>query len=150
MTVTLDGRPARPEENRGYFELIEGGILSIPQASNNPGTSHTIDAVTNQPDLTVGERGDILMFTTRNAARPFLGRYALSIDPTNPTLQSDVAEVAWFLRGKTLHRRVLLVAPGVAQNPSFASLPKNTFFANNDISVRLVQWPNSCPTAWAT
>ena len=94
----------------------------------------------------MGQRGDILMFTTRNAARPFVGRYALNVDQTNPTLQSDVAEVAWFLRGTTLHRRVLLVAPGVAQNASFASLPKGTFFANNDISARLVNGklvPNS-------
>ena len=32
VTVTLDGRPVRPEENRGYFELIEGGILGMPRA----------------------------------------------------------------------------------------------------------------------
>ena len=84
VTVTLDGRPARPEESQGYFEYIEGGILSIPQASGNPGTPQAINAVTNEPDLTVGERGDILMFTTRNAARPFLGRYALNVDPITP------------------------------------------------------------------
>ena len=145
ITVTLDGRPTRPEENRGYLELIAASILPTPQAYNG---------ATNTTDFTVGAgtadashvRSDILMFTTRNATRPFLGRYALSADPTNPTLQSDVAEVAWFLRGKNLHRRVLLVAPGVAQNPSFASLPKNTFFGSNDISARLVNGqivPNS-------
>ena len=58
------------------------------------------------PGSNVGERGDILMFTTRNAARPFVGRYAFG---AASIVQSDVAEVAWFLRGKTLHRRVLLV-----------------------------------------
>lgn len=149
LTVTPDGRPARPEENRGYLEFIEGGILSLPQASGNPpalqllgsGSPQAINpqSATSLPfDLAVGERGDILMFTTRNADRPFVGRYALSADPTNPTMQSDVAEVAWFLRGKTLHRRVLLVAPGVAQNPQFSQLASSTFFAYNDISVRLV------------
>ena len=61
------------------------------------------------------------MFTTRNAARPFLGRIApnLSTDANNPVLQSDVAEVAWFLRGTTLHRRVLVVAPGVDSKSRF-------------------------------
>src|SRR5208283_901168 len=107
----------------------EGGILSTPLAIND---------VSGGTDSSVGERGDILMFTTRNAARPFLGRYALSVDSSNPTLHSDVAEVAWFLRGTTLHRRVLLVAPGVAQNQSFASQQKSSYYANNDISVRLV------------
>ncbi|MGD0901207.1 MAG: type II secretion system protein [Thermoguttaceae bacterium] len=140
VTVTLDGRPARPEENRGYLEIIEGGMLSIPQAILVPssGTSQAINAVTGTPDLTVGERGDILMFTTRNAQRPFVGRY----EPVNLTLQSDVAEVAWFLRGKTLHRRVLLVAPGVNQNSAFTALgslaQRPNYYANNDISVRLV------------
>jgi len=144
LTVTLDGRPTRPEENAGYFELIEGGILNMPPYSASlVGVSR---ANNNQVDSTVGEHADVLMFTTRSAARPFQGRYALNVDATNPTLQSDVAEVAWFLRGTTLHRRVLLVVPGVAQNPKFAKLAKNTFFANNDISVRLVNGklvPNS-------
>ena len=146
VTVTLDGRPARPEENQGYFEYIEGGILTVPNTQLNI-TSGTPQAINEQAltpsgsnDLTVGERGDILMFTTRNAARPFLGRYSPPnpVDSSNPTLQSDVAEVAWFLRGTTLHRRVLLVVPGVNQNTGFANLPPSTFFQNNDISVRLV------------
>ncbi len=149
VTVTLDGRAGRPEQGRGYLEYIEGGLVSVPQANGNPGVPQAINAVTNVNDLTVGQRGDILMFTTRNVIKPFLGRYQLNTDTTNPTypmLQSDVAEVAWFLRGKTLHRRVLLVAPGVAQNPSFARLSKTSFFALNDISVRLVNGqlvPNS-------
>ena len=76
ITVTLDGRPTRPEENRGYLELIAASILPTPQAYNG---------ATNTTDFTVGAgtadashvRSDILMFTTRNATRPFLGRYAL-------------------------------------------------------------------------
>jgi type II secretory pathway pseudopilin PulG len=127
-TVNFDGRPIRPDEGLGYFELIEGGQGSPPVA---------ISGDTGLPDLNVGPQGHVnravLMFTTRNAARPFLGRYAYSVDPTNPTLQSDVAEVAWFLRGTTLHRRVLLVAPGTAA--AIAGASKASFYANNDISV---------------
>ena len=58
------------------------------------------------PDTTVGDFDDILMFTTRSSGRPFVGKFNGS-----GTIQSDVAEVAWFVRGRTLHRRVLLVAP---------------------------------------
>jgi hypothetical protein len=144
ITVTPDGQPVRPEENQGYFELIEGGIFTIPQPQLNitSGTPQAVDE-TKQPDLAAGERGDILMFTTRNAARPFLGRYALAVDASNPTLQSDAAEVAWFLRGKTLHRRVLLVAPGTAAalSPYYSgnqNQPRlRSFYASNDISVHL-------------
>jgi hypothetical protein len=72
------------------------------------------------------------MFTTRSTTQPFVGRYAAT-----GTIQSYVAEVAWFLRGRTLHRRVLLVAASPAVQSQIASYPPATFFANNDISVRL-------------
>ena len=77
---------------------------------------------------TVGEQGDILMFTTRNSNRPFNGLL------NGNTIQSETAEVAWFLRGHNLHRRVLLVAPGVTLS---GADPGSTFFSNNDISVHL-------------
>jgi len=144
LTVTPDGRPARPEESPGYLEFTEGGMGS-PAIIGSP-SNPTLGSL----DSNVGEHSDMLMFTTRNAAQPFVGRCAFSADPTNPTLQSDVAEVAWFLRGTTLHRRVLLVAPGVAQNPGWVQYNKlnkpNTFFQSNDISVRNVKGqlvPNS-------
>ncbi len=151
-TVKFDGRPVRPEEGQGYLEMIEGGMLSVTQANGSPPI--TLQAVNDQQltsssgsaDLTAGQRGDILMLTTRNAVQPFKGRYALSTNPSDPTAQSDVAEVAWYLRGTTLHRRVLLVAPGVARNPGFANQAKSTYYAYNDISVRQVNGqlvPNS-------
>ena len=63
------------------------------------------------------------------------------VDPTNPTLQSDVAEVAWFLRGKTLHRRVLLVVPGVAQNPNSPALPTSPFLCQQRYLGPHGEWP---------
>src|SRR5271166_505699 len=63
VTVTLDGRPARPEEGRGYFEYVEGGILSMTQPNGTPGIPQAINDVTGGTDGTVGERGDILMLT---------------------------------------------------------------------------------------
>ena len=130
VTVKPDGHPVRPEESQGYLEIIEGSYIA-PTPYNATSGSADMSA-------TVGERCDFLMFTARNATRPFQGRYRLSADPNNLTLQSDVAEVAWFLRGKTLHRRVLLVVPGVAQNAGFASQQPSSYYAQNDISARLV------------
>jgi type II secretory pathway component PulJ len=127
VTVTMLP-PRRPEAAEGYFEYIEGATLDpAPVDSLNGGIL----------DNTAGQRGDILMFTTRNSSRPFVGRGTLinssgAIAPR--TLESDVAEVAWFLRGRTLHRRVLLVAPG-AISPTNPPSPAG-FYAYNDVSVR--------------
>ena len=111
ITARLDGRAGRPEEGLGYFELIEGSYLF-----GTSGTSGMYYGVTDKgaQDYTVGERGDILMFTSRNAARPFVGRFGL-VGGNPQTIQSDVAEVSWYLRGNRLHRRVLLVVPGAAK-----------------------------------
>ena len=76
----------------------------------------------------MGDFDDILMFTTRSSGKPFVGLFN-----GKPT-QSDVAEVAWFVRGRTLHRRQLLVAP--ALNPMQIAWATG-FYAKNDISVRI-------------
>jgi len=115
--------PLRPECCLGYLEVIEGPI----DASN--ASSIAVNSDEGTPDTTVGDFDDVLMFTTHSVGRPFVGRY---LDPTGaPTkIESDVAEIAWFVRGSTLYRRVLLVAPGAAPTGS-------PVFAHNDISVRL-------------
>jgi hypothetical protein len=85
--------PQRPESARGYFELTEG-----------QGNANTLLAT----DSTVGDIDDVLMFTTRSSQSPFVGKFGAT------SIESNVAEVAWFVRGRTLYRRVLLVAPGKA------------------------------------
>ncbi len=137
MTARLDGRAGRSEEALGYAEFVEGSYLfyNAPAAAGQP-SYYAINAKTNQPDYSVGERGDFIQFTARNAARPYVGRY----NPTGSapqTVQSDVAEIAWFLRGNHLHRRVLLVVPGAAQ--ALAAYPnKANYYNDNDISARIV------------
>jgi type II secretory pathway component PulJ len=101
VTVTMSP-PRKPENNEGYFEYIEGPVGPTPAAQPQAWNTDT-----GSVDTTVGDFDDILMFTTRSTGRPFVGRCGVT------TIQSDVAEVAWFVRGKTLHRRVLLVAPTV-------------------------------------
>ena len=117
VTVTMN--PARnPANNEGYFEYIEGST-SISSLAWNTNA--------NVADTTVGQVGDILLFTTRSSSRPFVGKLSGS------AAQSSIAEVAWFVRGHTLHRRVLLVRPGTVTKANATG-----FYASNngnDISV---------------
>ena len=119
----------------------------VPRYLGRP--RHTIPAYG-----TVGETGDILMFTTRNAARPFTGLCNSS------TIQSDVAEVAWFMRGRTLYRRVLLVAPSVTFVPPphgrkqrrgtrFLLLQRHLGTRRQRRHGRARRVASSCPTRWA-
>jgi prepilin-type N-terminal cleavage/methylation domain-containing protein len=108
--------PRRPEEAGGYFEYVEGTHPDQPIDSSSG----------NVPDTTVTQRDDRLLFTSRNATRPFVGRFGTGV------IESDLAEVAWFVRGNTLHRRKLLIAPALVQ-PN--SAPTAGFYANNDLSV---------------
>jgi type II secretory pathway component PulJ len=119
VTVTMNP-PCRPEDNAGYFEYIEGPVTS------DTARNYVVDSDNgNTQDTTVGDFDDILMFTTRSTGRPFVGRC------NGTTVQSDVAEVAWFLRGRTLYRRVLLVAPQV----NLAGGPAD-YYTRYDISAR--------------
>jgi prepilin-type N-terminal cleavage/methylation domain-containing protein len=130
VTVTMNP-PRDPANNEGYFEYIEGpiglpmsGITSIMAPPSS--AARNTDLAGSPDDSTVGDFDDILMFTTRSTGRPFVGKF------NSGTIQSYVAEVAWFIRGRTLHRRVLLVVPG-----AFITAPALGFYANNDISVHL-------------
>ena len=65
-------------------------------------------------DSTVVDTDDILMLTVRSYGEPFVGRLPILGSSSWPSWeggQSQVAEVCWFMRGNTLYRRVLLVAP---------------------------------------
>lgn len=132
--------PRRPENGEGYFEYIEG-----PIGPCYPAAAYAVDDDGGPGDYTVGDNDDILLFTTKSQDEPFVGRYtdfnasgqvlANTLDNFgNPTIapydpndvnakirtsmiESQVAEVAWFLRGTTLYRRVLLVAPSATIPP---------------------------------
>lgn len=156
--------PLRPEAAEGYFEYIEGPVGPVLRLTDELPYAVDEDADPSSPaDFTVGDVDDILMFTTRSAGRPFVGRYWDPIKRTQSTVESDVAEVAWFLRGRTLYRRVMLVVPGLLGQldtrdpkgvltlaevvPSNSPDAKKAFFYWNDVSVRAAgtgEWiPNS-------
>ncbi|MEN6557156.1 MAG: hypothetical protein ABFC54_03145, partial [Thermoguttaceae bacterium] len=134
VTVTMSP-PRKPENNEGYFEYIEGPVGSmgtVSSAMTQPYqvAQNAVDFSPAQPDRTIGDFDDILMFTTRSVGRPFVGKYYDTVKAQVVSMQSEVAEVAWFLRGRTLHRRVLLVSPSLTVSPVAAG-----FYRNNDISV---------------
>jgi hypothetical protein len=126
--TALPRPPRRVEFAEGYLEIKEGPNLdwSVSTTSN---IAWDTDAA--RGDTTVGDFDDWVMFTTRSTGRPFHGRCASPSAPVG-VIESDVAEVCWFVRGRTLYRRVLLVAPSAP----IGNYTANGFYANNDISVR--------------
>jgi type II secretory pathway component PulJ len=106
--------PRRPDAGEGYLEIVEGpwGVVEGPM-DGIPPTAPPTDASLMRPvnidtglmDTTVADFDDVLMFTSRNRKVPFVGRYR------DGTIRAEEAEVMWFVRGNTLYRRVLLIAP---------------------------------------
>jgi type II secretory pathway component PulJ len=124
-TTATANPPRNPANNEGYIECIEGPVGTSNGMVAPSSVARNTDNGSNA-DTTVGDFDDILMFTTRSTGRPFVGKCG------GNTIQSDVAEVAWFVRGRTLHRRVLLVAPG-----AFATAPAASYYTNYDVSAHL-------------
>jgi hypothetical protein len=132
--VTVDLMPpVRPESESGYFELFEGPSRDA-HAKHGFGCSGLI-----------GDVDDVLLFTTRSEGQPFVGRFGAG------TIESPVAEVAWFCRPSTvqpldgmtlftLYRRQKLVMPYVGRPPFDGTNSTGTasFDPNfHDLSVRL-------------
>jgi len=147
--------PRRPENGEGYFEIIEGPVGRLP-----PNTKAVLDeAGVSGPDTTVGDNDDILMLTTRSKGEMFQGR-GFFWDPTQNsptgvyytnTIQSQVAEVAWFLRGTTLYRRQLLVRPdlppvtnaSVGRPQCFVPQPTSATVPSFPVPANPPQFPNA-------
>ena len=112
--VTVDVVPwTEPESDSGYFELLEG-----PQEDASLAFSGRYVANANLE----ADTDDTLLFTTRSAGVPFVGRYGAN------TIESQCAEVAWFCRAAgtqpttdtmvyNLYRRQLLVVGYAGQAP---------------------------------
>jgi hypothetical protein len=128
VTVVMSP-PRSPDDNEGYFEYTEGAIGPVIPIPPTGAQIVAYNTDTNLPDTTVGDIDDMLMFTTRSRSEPFVGRCSILL---NGVVESSDAEVAWFVRGRTLYRRVLLIAPTAVNGQAAAG-----FYSGNDISVRL-------------
>jgi hypothetical protein len=132
--------PLRPDQDAGYFEIIEGPssdtelFYDAQLASGARGSAFAKNDTTPGPQSTsddriLGDTDDVLLFTTRNTKTPFLGRYWNGTQTGK--YESPIAEVAWFLRPTrigtgpgtgnpatyTLFRRQLLVVGYVGASP---------------------------------
>ena len=127
--------PLDPGEGLGYFEVIEG-----PRTDTTDGMGSAL-----LPTDLVADIDDVLLFTTRSSGPPFRGRFETG------TIESDVAEVAWFARPTvpatipptyTLYRKQLLVL-GYVGAGAFETLglnrilavPMPAFYETYDLSV---------------
>jgi prepilin-type N-terminal cleavage/methylation domain-containing protein len=135
--------PRRPENDEGYLEIVEGAQHDFNFAGYDTLLPN---------DLTFaslfGDCDDALLLTTRSRGEPFIGKFN-----TSGTIESQVAEVAYFLRQDgpiigfksatappplevrlfTLYRRCLLVVPsGQALTAPFNA----NFYLANDVSAR--------------
>jgi hypothetical protein len=123
--------PLDPTAGLGYFEIIEGPRTDLAAAQGSTDLVADID--------------DVLLFTTRSSGPPFRGRFETG------TIESDVAEVAWFARPTvpatipptyTLYRKQLLVLGYVGagafeqtgQN-RIPVVPMPAFYETYDLSV---------------
>ncbi len=147
--VTVPMRPW-PESGSGlgYFEYFDG-----PENDFNGART----------DSSVGDFDDILMFTSRGTKERFVGRINPLLNGGNPTIDSSVAEIAWWTQPEAgaptprfrLHRRQLLVRPDL--NNAAGYLPgtnASTFAAlqafqnDNDLSVHRALDTTVSPPVW--
>ena len=135
LTVPEVVAPRNSNDNDGYFCYIEGTGGSYDRVwygnSGKPFTTADIAYDSDRtavsglltPDNTAGDTDDILMFTARAPSdRKFRGRFIQPVYTyTNGQqvvtggkqiiLESEYAEIVWFVRGTTLYRRTLFIRP---------------------------------------
>jgi prepilin-type N-terminal cleavage/methylation domain-containing protein len=151
--------PLRPEDDLGYFELIEGpiGPIFLTTEPNPESGAKAVTGFSALPyngtnvyfpvDETFDDMDDILMFTSNAINGQYNGNWSVSTSVTaasQTTQTSPNAEIAWFCRGTNLYRRQLLVVPGmgISEMSDFASatytLASRTvsFYCSYDCSMR--------------
>jgi hypothetical protein len=106
--------PLDPADGLGYIEVIEGPRHDADAADGSNALAADID--------------DVLLFTTKSAGPPFRGAF------NGSTIESNVAEVAWFARPTipattpatyTIYRKQMLVIGYVGAGPFSAAGARN-------------------------
>ena len=130
--------PLTPEERRGYFEYIEGPVGPRVRTIDVAFDSMAGPEVSlRKNDTTVGDNDDILMFTVGGVDAHFSGHGGSG----NEVIESSEAEIIYFVRGRTLYRRVLLIVPReeleFRMEGNYAILSGWGFYNEYDVSVAL-------------
>jgi len=130
--------PRRPENDEGYLEIVEG-VQKDSDFGGLPVADVSFASL-------FGDCDDALLLTTRSRGEPFIGKFN-----TTGTIESQVAEVAYFLRPAgppigfnaatgnpvqlfTLYRRCMLVVP--SNTASLGNLTNSDFYLAFDVSAR--------------
>lgn len=136
--------PLDPQSGEGYFEIIEGPANDFTDLT----TGSPVAITSGMTPVCSTDCDDVLLFTTRNSEKPFMGRA-----DANGFVEGSTAEVAWFARKTpgtsnpvtyTLFRRQLLVlgVPGFgvfqtgATGNNTVTDTLSSFYEKYDISVR--------------
>jgi len=145
VTVVMSP-PRHPRDGQGYFEYVEGPIGPIVQPFQlylqNPSDPTSMAVLSNYSinsdregevngivpldvETTAGDIDDIIMFTVTSKGEPYTGLIG------NTTQTANSAEIIWFVRGRTLYRRVLLIKPEI----DVRSVSPYGFYSDYDLSV---------------
>ena len=121
-------------DSPGYFEIVEG----VDNDTTRIGTA--VDYF--------GDFDDVLAMTVRSDDRPFRGRLYNPNTGVTSIVESNLAEVVWFVNYVdidnagidtadriTLYRKVLLIRPDLDLS-IFGNITRDNFWQNSDISVR--------------
>jgi hypothetical protein len=127
--------PRDPKSGEGYFEIIAGPLHDTTMVSTGSSWNDSFPIL--------GTVDNVLMFTTRSKDGPFTGRMWIDANGDHTvqadelkTVQSEAAEVMWFLRPSlkedgvkpldpptyTLYRKAFLVLPNFAPGGIAASI----------------------------
>jgi len=129
-----------PASGDGYFEYIEGPLHDKPGQN---GLGYNSNLQVDESNF-LGDTDDVLMFTVRSKDGAFSGLYT-DASGTTHTVQSQVAEVVWFLRP------TLLVDPASASTTAAtvqASPPTFTLYRHTYLVLPTYQG-NSTPLSGA-
>jgi hypothetical protein len=110
-------RSEAPDDAFGYLEIIEGpnGVHPYIYTVNGELVPHPFVDDLDNHDVTVGDVDDIIAFTVR--ASRFRGLQRADFrgliaddDGDLMVVDTEFAEIVWFVRGNTLYRRIRLIS----------------------------------------
>lgn len=132
-------RVAQPAPNGNGGNPFSVGDVAIDLERYLDSNALDANGVAEAIDTTVGDLDDILSFTAKAPdGQPFRGRfiepvystatdadgnvYKQIVDAAPTTIESEYAEIVWFVRGTTLYRRVLPLVSNERLQESFEAL----------------------------
>jgi type II secretory pathway pseudopilin PulG len=127
LTYDLTGATAhtspglRPEGGGGYFEIIEGRLRDTRIQEDDSGPTEVFE--TGLTPYPIGDVDDAIFLTVRKKNGNFTGKFG------SQTIQSEVAEVVWFLRPTVQPDPANLGAanPALVAGPLTYTLYRRTF-----------------------